>query len=55
VQAVGRQTQRAPGGVPIHCERHRPEQTPLYRLVQEHAASFIAQTEASADGDPHRR
>jgi hypothetical protein len=28
-------------------ERHRPEQTTLYRPVQQHAASFIAQTEAS--------
>ena len=32
---------------PVHYERHRPEQTTLYRLVQQHAASFIAHTEAS--------
>ena len=31
----------------LHHERHRPEQTALYRLVQQHAASFIAHTEAS--------
>ncbi|MEZ5659453.1 MAG: transposase [Burkholderiaceae bacterium] len=36
-----------PDGAPVHYERHRPEQTTLYRLVQEHAASFIAHTEAS--------
>ena len=42
MQAIGRQPQRAPDGAPVHCERHRPEQTTLYRLVQEHAASFIA-------------
>jgi len=32
---------------PVQYERHRPEQTTLYRLVQQHAASFIAHTEAS--------
>jgi len=47
LQAVGRQPQRAPDGAPVHYERHRPEQTTLYRLVQQHAASFIAHTEAS--------
>lgn len=38
---------RLPDGTAVHYERHRPEQTTLYRLVQEHAASFIAHTEAS--------
>ena len=47
MQAVGRPPQRAPDGAPVHYERHRPEQTTLYRLVQQHAASFIAHTEAS--------
>ena len=47
MQAIGRQPQRAPNGAPVHYERHRPEQTTLYRLVQQHAASFIAHTEAS--------
>ena len=32
---------------PLPYERHRPEQTTLYRLVQQHAAHFIAHTEAS--------
>lgn len=43
---------RQPGSSPgqasrVHYERHRPEQTALYRLVQQNAASFIAHTEAS--------
>ncbi len=37
--AIGRQPQRAPDGAPLHYERHRPEQTTLYRLVQQHEAS----------------
>ena len=48
MQANGRQPQRAPDGAPVHYERHRPEQTMLYRLVQQHAATFFAQTEAAA-------
>ena len=39
MQTIGWQPQRAPGGVPLHYERHRPEQTTLYRLVQQHAAA----------------
>jgi len=35
-----------PDGVRDHYERHRPEQTALYCLVQQHAATFFAQTEA---------
>ena len=31
MQAIGRQPQRAPDGAPVHYERHRPEQTTLYR------------------------
>jgi len=31
----------------LRQERHRPEQTTLYRLVQQYAASFTAHTEAS--------
>jgi hypothetical protein len=38
---------RAPDAVPLHYARHRPEQTTLYRLVQQHTASFIAHTEAA--------
>jgi hypothetical protein len=47
VQAIGREPQRAPNGAPLHYERHRPEQTTLYRLVRRHAASFIAHIEGS--------
>ena len=51
MQAIGRQPQGAPDGAPVHYERHRPEQTTLYRLVQQHAATFIAQTEAATGAD----
>ena len=51
MQAVGQQSQRAPDGAPLHYERHRPEQTTLYRLVQQHAASFIAHTEANTGSE----
>lgn len=39
------QPQRAPDGAPFHYERHRPEQITLYRLVQQHAVSFISHNE----------
>jgi len=42
---------RAPDGAAVHYERHRPEQTALYRLVQQHAAGFIAHTEASTGSE----
>ena len=29
----------------LHYERHRPEETTLYRLVQEHIGTFFAQVE----------
>ncbi len=49
------QTTRRPVLVPqsatVHYERHRPEQTTLYRLVQQHAATFFAQAEAEAGAD----
>ena len=48
---MGRWRQRAPDGAPVHYERHRLEQTTLYRLVQQHAATFIAQAEAHACAD----
>ena len=35
-------------GAPVHYERHRPEQTTLYRLVQQHAQSFFAQSAEAA-------
>lgn len=51
MQAIGRQPQRAPDGASVHYERHRPEQTTLYRLVQQHAATFFAQAEDAAGAD----
>jgi hypothetical protein len=51
VRASAQQPQRGPDGAPLHYERHRPEQTTLYRLVQQHAASFIAHTEASTGSE----
>jgi hypothetical protein len=47
VQTIGQQPQRTPDGAPVHHERHRPEQTTLHRLVQQHASTFIAQAEAT--------
>jgi acyl-coenzyme A thioesterase PaaI-like protein len=51
VQAVGRKSQTVPDGALVHYERHRPEQTTLNRLVQQHTASFIAHTEASTGAE----
>jgi hypothetical protein len=51
VQAIGRQPQWAPDGTLVHYERHRPEQTTLYHLVQQHAAKFFAQAEDAAGAD----
>ena len=54
MQAVGRQHNpsiRAPDGAPVHDERHRSEQTTLYRLVQQHAATFFEQTRLAAGAD----
>lgn len=51
---AGREPQRAPDGAPVHYDRHRPEQTTLYCLVLQHAASLIAQTEAITGAElPH--
>jgi hypothetical protein len=46
VQATVQQPPRVPDGAAVPYERHRPEQTTLYRLVQQRAASIIAHTEA---------
>jgi hypothetical protein len=51
VQAIGLQPQRAPDGAPVNYERYRPEQTTLYRLVQQHAATFFAQAEDASGAD----
>jgi hypothetical protein len=37
--------QPAPAGARIHYERRRPEETPLYPLIQEHLETFWAQVE----------
>ena len=47
MQAIGWQPQRAPDDTRVHYKRHRPEQTTLYRLVQQHAATFISQAEVA--------
>jgi Transposase zinc-binding domain len=51
VQAIGQQPHRAPDGAPVHYERHCPEQTRLFRIVQQHAATFFAQAEGAASTD----
>ena len=52
MQANAHQTARAHcDGAPVHYARHRPEQTTLYRLVQQHAATFFAQAEDAAGAD----
>ena len=48
MQAISLQPQRAPERAPVRYERHGPEQTTLYRLVQQHAATFFAQAEGAA-------
>ena len=45
---MGQAAQLAPAGSSVHYERRRPEDTVLYRLVQEHAESFFAQVEAKS-------
>ena len=50
MQTIGRQPQRSPDGAPVHYECHCPKQATLYRLVQQHAASFTAHIEASTGG-----
>ena len=52
MQANAHQTGRAHcDGAPVHYARHRPEQTTLYRLVQQHAATFFAQAEDAGGAD----
>ena len=46
VHANAGQTRRAHcDGAPVHYQRHRSEQSTLYRLVLQHAQSFFAQSE----------
>lgn len=50
-QPSSRDGRRPPDGSAVHYERHRPELTTLYRLVQQHLAYFIAHTEASTGAE----
>jgi hypothetical protein len=43
---MGQAVQPTPAGNPVHYERRRPEETTLYRLVQEHLETFLDQLEA---------
>lgn len=45
-QKIQNQTLYETTGNNIHYERHRPEQTTLYQLVQEHTETFFTQVEA---------
>ena len=53
MQAIGRQPQRAPDGArsTTSATARNREQTTLYRLVQQHAATFFAHAEAAAGAD----
>ena len=46
MQALGQRPVKGQASAHIHYERHRPEESALYRLVQQHAATFFAQVEA---------
>jgi hypothetical protein len=50
VQSAGRPALVAQSAT-VDYERHRPEQTTLYRLVQQHAATFIEQAQAEAGAE----
>lgn len=54
MRAIVRQSQRVPDGALVHYERRRPEQTSLYRLVQQHAANFTAHIEVSTGAELRR-
>ncbi len=41
----------APDGASVHYEHHRPEPTTLYRLLRQHASTFIAEAEDAAGTD----
>ena len=52
MQTNAHQTGRAHcDSAPVHYARHRPEQTTLHRLVQQHAATFFAQAEETTGAD----
>ena len=43
-----RQALRAAAASPVHYERRRPEETTLYRVVQENLETFLAEVEAGS-------
>ena len=43
-------TQRATAASAPHYQRRRPEQTPLYRLVRQHYATFAAEVDSASGG-----
>ncbi len=43
---MGHAVQPATAGHHVHYERRRPEETTLYRLVQEHVETFFTQVES---------
>jgi len=45
---MGEALQRAPAATPVHYEPRRPEETTLYRLVQEKLETFLAQVETES-------
>jgi hypothetical protein len=47
---MDRQPHRAPDGAPVDDQPHRPQQTPLNRLAQQHAPTVLAKAEAAAGG-----
>ncbi len=49
---MGSAVQSAPTEHPVHYERHRPERTLLYQLVQEYYPAFKAHLEAQGTGLP---
>ena len=46
---MGQAAQRAPADNAVHYERRRPEESVLYRLVQEQFETFLVQVEAETD------
>ena len=51
MQATGAQPCRLAVGAQLHYERHRPEHSTLYRLVQQHGASLFEQAERAAGAE----
>lgn len=50
---MGSAVQPIPADHPVHYERHRPEHTLLYQLVEEYYPAFKADLEAQGTALPH--